>query len=72
MSGGTRAATRVASEAEIPLAGRIVAVADVYDALTNERPYRAAWFPTEAREYIAAGAGNAFDPEVVGAFLNGD
>jgi putative two-component system response regulator len=58
--------------AEIPLEGRIVAVADVYDALTNERPYRPAWFPAEAREYIHAGAGNAFDPEVVGAFLNGD
>jgi putative two-component system response regulator len=58
--------------AEIPLEGRIVAVADVYDALTNERPYRRAWSPAEAREYISAGAGNAFDSEVVGAFLNGD
>jgi len=53
----------------IPLEGRIVAVADVFDALTSDRPYRSAVPPAEARAHIVAGSGAAFDPEVVDAFL---
>lgn len=53
----------------IPLAGRIVAVADVYDALTSKRVYKAA-FPHEvAREIIVDGAGKQFDPQLVEVFL---
>ena len=54
---------------EIPLAGRIVAVADVYDALTHERPYKPAWPHERAIEEIRAQSGRQFDPEVVQAFL---
>lgn len=53
----------------IPLAARIVALADVYDALTNDRPYRAAWSPARVEAEIAAGRGTHFDPRVVDAFL---
>jgi PAS domain S-box-containing protein len=55
--------------ADIPLAARIVAVADVYDALTHERPYKRAWSSAEAIEEIAAQSGKHFDPRVVDAFL---
>jgi putative two-component system response regulator len=54
---------------QIPLAGRIVAVADVYDAMTSDRPYRPALSPDEARAHIESGRGTAFDPDVVDAFL---
>lgn len=57
------------SGASIPVPGRIVAVADVYDALTNERPYKEAWPVSEALEEIKAQAGRQFDPEAVAAFL---
>ena len=57
---------------EIPLEGRIVAVADVFDALTSDRPYRVGFTPEEARAHIAASAGTAFDPRVVEAFLRCD
>jgi PAS domain S-box-containing protein/putative nucleotidyltransferase with HDIG domain len=53
---------------DIPLVGRIVAVADVFDALTHERPYKAAWPAEEAIEEIESQAGRQFDPEVVAAF----
>ncbi len=53
----------------IPLAARIVAVADVYDALTTNRPYRPALSHAEAREWIVAHYGTQFDPEVVEAFV---
>jgi putative two-component system response regulator len=53
---------------EIPLAARIVSVADVYDALTSERPYKPAWEPEAAKEEIEAAAGTQFDPAVVDAF----
>ncbi|CAA9320372.1 MAG: Metal dependent phosphohydrolase, HD region, partial [uncultured Gemmatimonadaceae bacterium] len=53
----------------IPLAARIVAVADVYDALTNARPYRGAWPEEAVIDHIRAGAGTHFDPAVVAAFL---
>jgi HD-GYP domain-containing protein (c-di-GMP phosphodiesterase class II) len=53
---------------EIPIEARIIAVADVYDAHTSDRPYRKAMPPFEARELIAKGSGTEFDPEVVEAF----
>ncbi len=53
----------------IPLEGRIVAVADVFDALTHERPYKRAWPVEEALAEIQKGAGTQFDPRVVEAFL---
>ncbi|GHF38852.1 diguanylate cyclase (GGDEF)-like protein [Deinococcus metalli] len=49
----------------IPLAGRIVAVADVFDALTQSRPYKTAWTASEAMHAIAEGAGTQFDPDIV-------
>jgi putative nucleotidyltransferase with HDIG domain len=52
----------------IPLAGRIVAVADVFDALTHERPYKSAWSVAEAAAEIARQSGQQFDPSVVSAF----
>jgi response regulator RpfG family c-di-GMP phosphodiesterase len=54
---------------KIPLAARIVALADVYDALTSERPYKKAYSPETAREMILSQSGMQFDPHVVRAFL---
>ncbi|MBS4025452.1 MAG: HD-GYP domain-containing protein [Clostridia bacterium] len=54
----------------IHLYARIVAVADVFDALLSERPYRRRMKPYEAVEYIQGHAGICFDPEVVGKFLS--
>jgi two-component system response regulator RpfG len=53
----------------IPLAARIVAVADVFDALTSQRPYKKAWEADAAFEYIDRQRGSHFDPRLVGAFL---
>ena len=52
----------------IPLESRIIAVADVYDSLTSDRPYRKAMSPFEARDIILKGADSEFDPQVVHAF----
>jgi response regulator RpfG family c-di-GMP phosphodiesterase len=54
---------------EIPLAGRIVALADVYDALTSHRPYKVAVSHEEARDWIVSRYGQQFDPTVVEAFV---
>ncbi|MEX2244620.1 MAG: HD domain-containing phosphohydrolase [Fimbriimonadaceae bacterium] len=54
---------------EIPVEGRIVAVADVFDALTNERPYKKAWSVQAAVSEIRSLSGQHFDPRVVEAFL---
>jgi putative nucleotidyltransferase with HDIG domain len=54
---------------EIPLEARVISVADVYDSLTSDRPYRKAMSPFEAKEIIVKGTGTDFDPEVVDAFL---
>lgn len=57
---------------EIPLAGRIAAVADVFDALTHVRSYKDAWSVSRAVEEIEGSAGTHFDPAVVKAFLELD
>lgn len=54
---------------EIPLAARIFAVVDVWDALTSDRPYRSAWEQKKALEYILEQRGKQFDPAVVDVFL---
>lgn len=54
---------------EIPIEGRIVAVADVFDALTNERPYKAAWSIEAAIQHIVGLRGTHFDPAMVDALL---
>ncbi|HEX5901330.1 MAG TPA: HD domain-containing phosphohydrolase, partial [Solirubrobacteraceae bacterium] len=55
----------------IPIAGRIVAVADVFDALTHSRPYKAAWSTADAIAEIESQSGRHFDPRVLEAFLSG-
>ncbi len=54
---------------QIPLAARIFAVIDVWDALLSDRPYRNAWPEEKVRDYIRAQAGTHFDPAVVDAFF---
>lgn len=54
---------------EIPLAARIFAVVDVWDALLSDRPYRAAWSMKRVRDYMMQQAGRHFDPAVVNEFL---
>ncbi len=54
---------------EIPIFARIVAVADVFDALTSDRPYKKAWDSKDAIELIKKNSGSHFDPECVEAFL---
>ncbi len=54
---------------QIPLAARIFALVDVWDALTSDRPYRQAWTAEKAREYIREQAGKHFDPEIAEKFL---
>jgi putative nucleotidyltransferase with HDIG domain len=53
-----------------PISARIVAVADVYDALTHDRPYKHAWPPDQALAEINQQAGSQFDPQVVTAFVS--
>lgn len=65
---GTGYPRKLAGEA-IPLCGRIVAIADVYDALTSHRVYKAAYPHERAVEIITEGAGTHFDPTLVRAFL---
>ncbi len=55
---------------EIPLSARILAVADVFDALTSQRPYKAALTQEAARERLLLGAAASFDPMIVRAFLH--
>ena len=54
----------------IPLAARIFAVVDVWDALRSDRPYRAAWPEDKVREYIGDPAGKHFDPQIAKGFLD--
>jgi putative nucleotidyltransferase with HDIG domain len=55
---------------EIPIGARLLAVADVYDALLSARPYKAALSPEEVQQYLLAESGRRFDPRVVPAFLH--
>jgi PAS domain S-box-containing protein/putative nucleotidyltransferase with HDIG domain len=54
---------------KIPLAARIFAVVDVWDALRSDRPYRPAWAADKVREHIRSSAGTHFDPQVVDVFM---
>jgi putative nucleotidyltransferase with HDIG domain len=54
---------------EIPLEARIISVADVYDSLTSDRPYRKAMSPFDAKDILVKGSGTDFDPQVIDAFL---
>jgi putative two-component system response regulator len=53
----------------IPLAARIFSIVDVWDALTTDRPYRKAWSPERALEYIRSQSGKMFDPTLVEFFV---
>ena len=53
----------------IPLCARIVAIADVYDALTSVRPYKTAWPNEQALEYVSSQRDKHFDPRLVDAFV---
>jgi putative two-component system response regulator len=55
---------------DIPLEGRIMAVADVYDALVTERPYKKAFDHEKAVKIIEEGSSTHFDPRIVNAFMN--
>jgi len=55
---------------EIPLVGRVCAIADVFDALVSERPYKKAWTPSQALAEIGSQAGRQFDPALVDSFLS--
>ncbi|MFO7714970.1 HD domain-containing phosphohydrolase [Desulfosarcina sp.] len=55
---------------EIPIFGRIVAIADVYDALSSRRSYKEPWEESRSIEIISRGAGTHFDPELVEIFLS--
>jgi HD-GYP domain-containing protein (c-di-GMP phosphodiesterase class II) len=54
---------------EIPIEGRVMAIADVYDALTSSRPYHPARSPHEVQMYLRLKAGTQFDPDLVDEFL---
>ena len=54
---------------DIPLEGRIISLADVYNSLTSDRPYRKAMSPFDAKDIIVKGSGTDFDPRIVQAFL---
>jgi len=54
----------------IPLFGRILAIADVYDALSSTRSYRAAWNPSQIIDYISSRSASQFDPDILPAFLH--
>ncbi|MBL8061949.1 MAG: GAF domain-containing protein [Anaerolineales bacterium] len=55
---------------EIPLSARVFALVDVWDALTNDRPYRTAWPAEKALDYIRENSGIYFDPQIVNAFMS--
>jgi putative two-component system response regulator len=55
---------------EIPVVGQIVAIADVFDALSSSRPYKKAWPVDKAIQTVVDGAGTQFDPDLIPAFLS--
>ena len=72
MTPRTRNASQFVKGNEIPLAARILAVADAFDAMTSERPYRLAMSRKEALDEIKRCNGTQFDPIVVAAFFKTD
>jgi len=54
---------------DIPIAGRIFAIIDVWDALSSDRPYRKAWPNEKVYDYIKEQSGTHFDPQIVNIFL---
>ena len=73
MRNGTVRATRTDWQQEdIPFPARLFALADVWDALRSDRPYRAGWPADKVRTHIAELAGTHFDPAVVEIFLQMD
>lgn len=54
---------------QIPMSARLFAIADVWDAVTSDRPYRPAWTEEQARAYIHEQSGKHFDPQVVELFF---
>ena len=54
---------------EIPVAARVFAIVDVWDALRSDRPYRKAWSKEKTLTHIQTGSGKHFDPKVVDAFI---
>ncbi|MCG6507859.1 two-component system response regulator, partial [Vibrio parahaemolyticus] len=54
---------------DIPVEGRIAAIADVFDALTSERPYKKAWPVDEAVEFLQTQSGKHFDPQLIPLFI---
>lgn len=54
---------------DIPLLARVLAVADIYDAVTSDRPYRPGWNPTEAADHLRREAGRGVDPRIATCFL---
>jgi HD-GYP domain-containing protein (c-di-GMP phosphodiesterase class II) len=54
---------------QIPFAARLFAIVDVFDALTNDRPYRSAWTASQALAYVIQQSGSHFDPQVVELFV---
>jgi len=67
---GSNGSVRSKAGEEIPLFGRIVAIADVYDALSSKRAYKQAWNEAEVLANIEDGSGRQFDPELVEAFFS--
>ncbi len=57
---------------QIPLAARIFAVVDVWDALISDRPFRKAWSEYQASRYLKEHSGSYFDPQIVDVFLNAE
>jgi putative two-component system response regulator len=55
---------------DIPLAARMVAITDVFDALTSQRPYKEAWPVPQALQFMSDGAGHHFDPSLMRAFVD--
>jgi len=66
---GTGYPRRLAGE-QIPVAARIVAITDVFDALTSERPYKKPWTATDALAFMADNAARQFDPTLFKAFVD--
>ena len=66
-----RASTKGIKGKEIPIEGRIAALADVFDVITTKRPYKEAFPEDKAFKIIEAGKGTHFDPELVDAFFEG-